>query len=167
MNKTTYFKNIWSKGILCIGYSELKTFDKVVAIIFARINTEYNYAVGHNYIIGDYCFAYNEQEIADSVNLTVEDVKTAIKKLEDLQLIETAQINSFSLMHVNIDEVCRYIEKVEKQNNYSMWDNGLNTLQGNAFSEIEFNSESKKLVEKFKSNKYELAVDENGNPLEF
>ena len=71
MDKSEYFKKIWTNGKLIIGYSELKIFEKQTAIVFARINTEFNYAVGHKYLINNYCFAYDIQEIAESVALTV------------------------------------------------------------------------------------------------
>ena len=58
MDKSEYFKKIWANGKLIIGYSELKIFEKQTAIVFARINTEFNYAVGHKYLINNYCFAW-------------------------------------------------------------------------------------------------------------
>ena len=113
MDKSEYFKKIWANGKLIIGYSELKIFENQTAIVFARINTEFNYAVGHKYLINNYCFAYDIQEIAESVALTVEEVSIAIQQLEHLNLIKTMVIKSFTLIHLNLENICNFI----KQNN--------------------------------------------------
>ena len=167
MDKKTYFKMIWSLGNLVTGYSELKAFDTNTAITLARLNTEYNYAVGHNYLIDNYCFAYDEKEIANSIGLTVEDVKTSIKILEDLDLIETEIIKDFNLMHLELGNICRFIEKAEKKGKFKLWCHGLDSIQSNAFKNIEFNEENKKLIEVMKNRKNEFATDENGNFIYF
>lgn len=167
MDKKTYFKKIWSLGNLVVGYAELRAFDTNTALTFARLNTEYNYAVGHNYLIDDYCFAYDEKEIANAIGLTVEDVKTSIKQLEDLDLIETANVSNYTLLHLNLDEICRFIEKAENDGHYKLWCHGLDSIQGNAFKNIEFNEENKKLVEDMENSRNEFARDENGNFLYF
>lgn len=167
MDKKTYFKKIWSLGNLVVGYTELKIFDTKTALTFARLNTEYNYAVGHNYLIDNYCFAYDEREIASCIGLTVEDVKRAIKYLDKLMLVEIDTINGINLIHLELKHIAEHIEKAEKENKYKMWNNGLDSIQGNAFKTIEFNKEYKKLVEKMENRKNEPARDENGNIIYF
>ncbi len=167
MDKKEYFKNIWSLGNLVVGYAELKTFDTNIALTLARLNTEYNYAVGHNYLIDNYYFAYDEQEITNSIGLTVEAVKTAIKQLEDLELIETGIINDFNIMHLELENICRFFEEAKKNGKYKVWNYGLDSIQGNAFKNIEFNEENKKIIEIMQNRKNEIATDENGKPLLF
>ena len=112
MDKSEYFKKIWANGKLITGYSDLKIFEKQTAIVFARINTEFNYAVGHKYLINNYCFAYDIQEIAESVALTVVEVNIAIQQLEHLNLIKTMVIKSFTLIHLNLENICNFIKLI-------------------------------------------------------
>lgn len=167
MDKQKYFKSIWSLGRLVVGYSELKAFDIKTALTFARINTEYNYAVKNNTLIEDYCFAYEELEIAGCIGLNVEDVKVAIKQLEKLFLIKTFIVDNCKLMHLELERICLFIGRAERENNYKLWDNGLNLIQSNAFKYIEFNEENRKLVDKKKIPELVLARDENGNIYSF
>lgn len=167
MDKSEYFKKIWANGKLITGYSELKIFEKQTAIVFARINTEFNYAVGHKYLINNYCFAYDIQEIAESVALTVEEVNIAIQQLEHLNLIKTMVIKSFTLIHLNLENICNFIKQAEQRHHFQYWDYRLEILQKNPYYAIEKNNVEKQLITDIQNSDYEIATDENGNPLMF
>jgi hypothetical protein len=66
-----------------------------------------------------------------------------------------------------LDNIENYF--IKKQNNceFATWDYGLKTLQQNAFNNLRFNEENKKLMQDFIDEDYEMATDEFGNPLTF
>lgn len=167
MNRQDYFKRVWNKGRLIVGYTDLKALGLITSIVMARLNTEYNYALGHKLLISDYFFSYDENEIAESIGLKVEDVKIAIEKLEELEFIKTQIIDNCNLMHLEIDNICNYISEAERKNDYKNWDYYLQTIQYSGFTSIELNAENKAIVENIKNELYELAIDENGNVLQF
>ena len=168
MDKPEYFKNIWKKGGLHTGYSALKILGLPTALVFERINTEYNHAVGKGLLISNSYFAYDEAEIAQSIGLLIEDVQKSIEKLERLYLIKTKEINTFKLMYIDIEYVCEYIHNKEKENNYREWDYGLRSIQYHAFSSFSFDFENKKLLEESEyDDGDELMTDENGNYIGF
>lgn len=167
MNKSEYFKKIWTKGQLVCGYSSLKILGVKTALVFERLNTEFNFAVRHNLLIQDYYFAYNEEEIANALGLTTDDVVTAINELQSQRLINTANIDSFKIMQLDLNYICNFISNAERNNNFKDWNFALMTLQASAFNALEFDSENKKNIEKIKNSKYELATDENGNLISF
>ncbi len=167
MNKENYFKKIWNKGRLIVGYTDLKNLGVTLAVVIARLNTEYNYALGHKLLISDYFFSYDENEIAESIGIAVNDVKIAINKLKKLNFIETQIIEDCSIMHLELDNIYNYIYETERKNDYKNWDYYLQSTQYKGFSLIELNVENKKIVEKIKNERYELARDENGNVIQF
>jgi len=167
LNKSFYFKQVWAKGKLVCGYSSIKILGAVTAIVFERLNTEFNYAVGHGLLIQDYYFASSTEEIAQSIGFTIKEVENALKHLEELSLIATNTIDNIYLIHLDLDKICDFISETERKNNYEMWDCGLQQIQSAAFNVIEFNAENKKIIEKIKNSMYELALDENGQPYKF
>ena len=167
MNKKMYFNIIWAKGYLCIGYSELKILGAITALVFARINTEYNFAVKHNYLIKSSWFAYEEKEIAVCLGLTLEEITTALNKLEELYFIKITTINSFKLMHVYLTSVYAHFDNIESEKNFKIWDHGLDPLQRSAFQSLEFENECNIHIPDPNEYLYEIATDENGNPLCF
>ena len=84
----TYPKCIWKNGMLIIGYTEMKIFGIKTATVFARLNTEYNYAKRNNYILYDNSFVYDVEEIAVSIGFEVSDVQESIKTLENLVICD-------------------------------------------------------------------------------
>ena len=167
MDKKEYLKNAWAKGRLVIGYTSLKILDFPTAITMARIDAEYNNAVKKGVLISDYCFGYDEAEIAQRVGLTIEEVQTAIKNLENLGFIKTKIIKSEKLIHLYTDNICDYISNAERKNNYKEWDYGLNSLQLNAFKKFEFIPVNQNFIEEMKNEDDEDATDEFGNLLKF
>ena len=167
MNKQDYFKKVWNKGRLIVGYTDLKALGLTTSIVMARLNTEYNYALGHKLLISGYFFSYDENEIAESICIAVNDVKIAINKLKELDFVETQIIDDCPLIHLELDNIYNYIYETERKNDYKNWDYYLQSTQYKGFSSIELNSENKKLIETIKNERYELARDENGNVIQF
>ncbi len=170
----TYPKCIWKNGILITGYTEMKILGIKTATVFARINTEYNYAKRNNYILYDNSFVYDEEEIAVSIGFEVSDVQESIKTLENLNLIETKVDNSINVMNMKLENIIDFIKKAERENDYKPWDYALNKIQSKGFNGFKFTyqdklkeeEERKKMMEEWKKGE-ELARDENGNLLRF
>ena len=92
---------------------------------------------------------------------------TGWQMVEKLFLIKTFNIDNCKLMHLELERICLFIGRAERENNYRLWDNGLNLIQSNAFKYIEFNEKNRKLVDKKKIPELVLARDENGNIYSF
>lgn len=167
MDKSKYLKEIAKLGYLTVPYSVVKLFGSNTALVLARINTEYINAYNKKYLICENIFSFNEAEMASSLGFTIDEVKTSIKQLEDLRLIKTRTIKSFNLILLYLDKICEYISNAERKNNFQMWNEDIDTLQRAAFTELKLKQENLKLVEDIINEDYQLAVDENGNPLCF
>jgi hypothetical protein len=167
MNKNEYNKKIARLGFLSISYSSLKIFDIYTAIVFARLNTEYNNAIKYNYLIDQHCFAFDAVEIAQATGLSVDEVEISINKLKNLDLIKTKKIERNNLLYLNIDNIVDYITMEEEKRNLKPWNLSLNQLQYTVYSEITLNTANQELLKDWQDEDYELATDENGNPLYF
>lgn len=167
MDKSKYFAEISKLGILTMPYSIVKLFEHNTALVLGRINGAYANARRKNYLICENIFLFNEAEMANSLGLTIDEVKTSIKQLEDLGFIKTRTIKSFNLMLLYFDKISLYIRNAERKKNFRMWNEDIDTLQLAAFTELKLKQENLKLVEDMINEDYQLAVDENGNPLCF
>ena len=161
VTKTEYNKKLAEQGLLGVSCATLKILDIKTALVFARLNAEFNYAYKNNYLYDDYCFASDKKNIANVLKITFEDVKTSIKELEMLGFISTAEINSCFWVHIYSE----YIFKKINELNCSNWDFGLSDIQRNSILNLELSKDISNFFQEFW--KQQRATDENGNPLLF
>ena len=168
MDKSEYYKKLFKNGRLLVDYDFLKIFTPCTALVLSRLNAELNYACNNSYLINE-CFAYDEKEIAQSINFTVEEVKKSIEELEGLNLISTMVIKSVNLIHIKYDKVCHYLSDKQYKLKFNNWDYGLSTIQKNAYMTLAFDNNSKEEIETIKNKMFlsQLARDKNGNILYF
>ena len=161
VTKTEYNKKLAEQGLLGVSCATLKILDIKTALVFARLNAEFNYAFKNNYLYVDCFFATDKKNIANVLRITVDDVKTSIDKLKRLGFISTTEINSYCWIHIYCKDICNKINELKCSN----WDFGLNDIQRNAILDLESSLDNATFIKEF--NRQQRATDENGNPLLF
>ena len=136
MSDNEYYKLIRKLGYLLVSYSLLKILGKTTAIILERLHTEYNFAKRHDYINNGY-FGIDIDELSCSLGLSRNKVIISLSKLMEYELIQVLQINDIPMVYINQERIIQFVKESEKENNYDDWDNGLKSIQYNAYKELD------------------------------
>ena len=140
MLDSEYFRTLRILGYLLVGYSFLKALGLTTAIVLERLHTEYNFAKRNNYIYGEY-FGIDVDEIANCLGLSRNEVVYSINELIELKFIHVQKINKIIVLYIDKEQIMEFTKESEKENEYSDWDNGLKSIQYNAYKELEMESE--------------------------
>lgn len=131
-----YYKSIRILGYLLVGYSLLKALGLTTATVLERLHTEYNFAQRNKLINGGY-FGIDVTEIANSLALSKNEVINSLNRLIELQLIEIPKVNGINVAYIDQEQIIQFVKDVEKENNYTDWDNGLKSIQYSAYRELD------------------------------
>ena len=136
MLNNEYYKSIRILGYLLLGYSLLKALGLTTATVLERLHTEYNFAQRNKLINGGY-FGIDVTEIANSLALSKNEVINSLNRLIELQLIEIPKVNGINVAYIDQEQIIQFVKDVEKENNYTDWDNGLKSIQYSAYRELD------------------------------
>ena len=125
MANTNLFREIRKLGYMMLGYSFLKALGPIISIVLERLLTEFNFALSKGVIYENGFFHIDVQELNFHLGLGEENIKKALIKLSNLELITLNiyedKYGQNSMVKINEENIIDFEYTAERQNNYKSW----------------------------------------------
>lgn len=120
-------------GYVMVSYTLLKLLGPHVAILFARLYSEYKEAQKSELLFDERFFIISFNHLAEILNFNIECVKNCLEQLRELGFIGLYSANSacpdIRFIELKKDDISSYLDIEEKKNKFKTWNYKLYNIQ--------------------------------------